>query len=299
MSARQFDQHLKELISQESAPLPHCLHRKTEQTLANLPPKISKKRRTVPRTTAGLAACLLIFLFVIMPNISTTYAAALEELPLLGDLVRVFTIRSYHYDRGQRELDADIPEISDSGSATGSGQINQDIDTLTDTVIRQFYHDAALYDNKGYDSVTIHYETLTNTAQWFTLQLTISERSGSSNTFFKYYHIDRTTGNEVIFSDLFDESGRAALEKSISAKMKKEMSGSDNVMYWIEDNEMSEEISLLRSDQNFYFTENGTLVIVYNKYEVAPGSMGCPTFSFTRAEYAPFLSPHFLPLIPE
>ena len=38
-----------------------------------------------------------------------------------------------------------------------------------------------------------------------------------------------------------------------------------------------------------FFTENGDLVIVYDKYTIAPGSMGNPAFTIPKSVYEPLL----------
>lgn len=54
-------------------------------------------------------------------------------------------------------------------------------------------------------------------------------------------------------------------------------------MYWVRDGEGVEEdlievFETIKEDQNFYITEQGKLVIAFDKYEVAPGYMGLVEF---------------------
>ncbi|MDD6333654.1 MAG: RsiV family protein, partial [Clostridia bacterium] len=39
------------------------------------------------------------------------------------------------------------------------------------------------------------------------------------------------------------------------------------------------------SEQNFYFADNGNIVIVFEKYEVAPGYMGSCEFEIPKEIY--------------
>ena len=75
--------------------------------------------------------------------------------------------------------------------------------------------------------------------------------------------------------------------------MKAQMSQDEGVSYWVEDSEVGEDFTALDGEQNFYFAENGSLVIVYDKYEVSPGSMGCPEFVISYAEYLDYIAPHY------
>ena len=291
MNDYQFDEYVKALIAEEEIELPESVRERTEQTLASLPLRMPKRKPRIMRTVTSIAACMAILLLGVMPNISTAYATAVEDIPIIGDLVRVFTIRNYFYEDDRHELNAEIPEIADPKNEDAGNLINKDIDELTSAVISKFYHELEISSGKGYGSVYIDYETLTNSEHWFTLKLTVSELKGSSDTSSKYYHIDRTTGSYITFADLFDEKGYTALEELIVTQMKNQMAQSEDISYWIEDSEAGEDFTALNAQQNFYFKENGNLVIVYNKYEVGPGSMGCPELELLPEEYMEYMNP--------
>ena len=291
MNDHQFDEYIKLLVADNDIEIPASVHERTEQTLESLPIRIPKQKPRIMRSIASIAACMAILLIGVMPNISTAYAAAVVDIPIFGDLVRVFTIRNYFYEDDRHELNAEIPEVSDPQNEDAGNLINKDINELTSAVISKFYHELEISSVSGYGSVHIDYETLTNTEQWFTLKLTISEIKGSSDTSSKYYHINRTTGSYIIFADLFDEKHYTALEELIMTQMKNQMAQSEDITYWIEDSEIGEDFITLNANQNFYFKENGNLVLVYNKYEVGPGSMGCPEFELLPEEYMEYMNP--------
>lgn len=293
MNDYQFDEYIKTLIAEEDIEIPASVRERTEQTLASLPLRMPKRKPRIMRTITSIAACMAIMLLGVMPNISTAYAAAVDDIPIIGDLVRVLTIRNYFYEDDRHELNAEIPGVTDPENAEVSDLINKDIGELTSAVISKFYHELEISSGKGYGSVYIDYETLANSEQWFTLKLTVSELKGSSDTTSKYYHIDRTTGDYVTFADLFESEDYTWLENLIVNQMNVQMAQEEGVSYWVEDSKVGEDFTALDGEQNFYFAENGSLVIVYNKYEVGPGSMGCPEFEITPEEYAEYIAPHY------
>ena len=59
--------------------------------------------------------------------------------------------------------------------------------------------------------------------------------------------------------------------------------------YWVDGDNDALNFRAIDPDQNFYFAENGDIVIAFDKYEVAPGSAGCPTFQIPRSIYAEYL----------
>lgn len=293
MSNRQFDEYIKSLVEEENIEIPASVRERTEQTLASLPVRIPKRKTHIMRSITAVAACMAILLLGVMPNLSTAYATAVQGIPVIGDLVRVFTIRNYFYEDDRHEMDAEIPAVNDPENAEAGNLINKDIEELTNAVISQFYKELAASSGKGYGSVYIDYEILTNSEQWFTLKLTISELKGSSDTSTKYYHIDRTKGVSVVFGDLFQAKTYAYLEEHIVSQMKAQMTTDDSISYWIEDSVIGEDFIALDAEQNFYFMEDGSLVIVFDKYVVGPGSMGCPEFVISYAEYSDKITPHY------
>ena len=282
-----FDQEIQQRIEKEPTPVvPDFVHAMTETTLADLPEK-APGRRTIffpfKRLTAA-AACATFLLLGLMPNISPAYAQAVEPLPIIGSIVRVLTIRNYFYEDEGHLLEAVVPSISDPTATTASDLINADIDRLTGDAIGRFYAELEL-SKEGHGSIHIDYETILSTDRWFTLQLMVSETAGSSDNQLRYYHIDRSTGRYITFGDLFTYEGYTAMESCILEEMEHRMTADPDVAYWIDE----EGAAALSDNQPFYFTEDGTLVIVYDKYTVAPGSMGNPTFEISKTFYQQYL----------
>lgn len=290
-----FDQDIRDAIQEEQIAVPEFIHQRAEMLLDSLPEKeTTPKLHVLPRPVrrfASTAACFLFLTLVLLPNVSVTYAQALEKIPVIGDLVEIFTVRNYFYSDGSHELDAKVPEVNDPNNQQVSNLINKDVNELTEAVIQKFYDDLEISHDTGYGSIYIDYETVTNTDEWFTLKLTVSEVQASSNTYFKFYHIDRINGTYVTFGDLFDSKDFNAIEQIVRTRMEEEMAADPELVYWTEDTGLGQSIIALSDEQNFYFDEAGNLVIVYNKYEVGPGFMGCPEIVISKESFEKYLVP--------
>ena len=288
-----FDQEIREALQGEEIPVPESIHRRTEMLLESLPERETRPQLcilpTATRRFISAAACILFAMLVVLPNLSVTYAHAVENFPIIGDLVEIFTVRNYFYSDDRHELDADVPEVNDPNNQQVSNLINKDVNELTSAVIQKFYDDLEISHDTGYGSIYIDYETVTNTDEWFTLKLTVSEVQASSNTYFKFYHIDRTNGTYVTLVDLIDSEDFGAIEQIIRAQMEAEMAADPDVVYWTEDTELGQSVTALSAEQNFYFDDAGNLVIVYDKYEVAPGFMGCPEIVIGKENFDKYL----------
>lgn len=251
--------------------------------LADLPEKKAKPAsvRVLPKAAAA-AACFIFIVFFLFPNISVTYAHALEQLPVIGDLVRVVTIRNYFYADEYHELDVDVPQV-DIENSEAFDLINKDIDELTDALVQQFYSDLAAIGDDGHGSVYADYQTVTDTERWFTLKIRVTEASGSSNTYFKYYHVNKQTGSIVRLGDLAaDNRFYERIEQEIQKQMRTEMEQNSDLIYWTEDSVIGKDLRSVSPDHNFYWNKDGDLVIPFDKYEIAPGYMGTPEFTISK-----------------
>ena len=289
-----FDKYIKSEVAKEQTDIPDSVKNRIEQTLVDLPEKkpVKKQIRILPRIAAS-AACFVFIILFLLPNVSVTYAQALEQLPVIGDLVRVVTIRNYYYDDNHWKMDINIPQI-ESEDSKSVDYINKDVSELTTALINRFYEDLEINGNKGYGSLNVDYEVVTNTDSWFTLKLTVCQTAASSNTYFKFYHIDKNQGKIVELGDLFNtDKFSDSLVAEIKKQMQEQMANDENISYWINTSGIGEEFATVSANHNFYWNENGDLVIIFDKYEVGPGSMGTPEFVIDKGVIRDILKSEF------
>lgn len=297
-----FDERIKEEFKNENIVVPEEVHAKLEDTLQNLPErevKTTKRHfKVVYRKALTIAASIAFALLVFMPNVSVAYAQAMSEIPVLGAIVHVFTIRNYLHEGEKQELVANIPNVNiENGTNTEDANdiyleydLNDAVDAFTSKIIDQFYADLALMESEEYcKAVNIDYEVVTNNFDWFTLRINVTETEASGYTYAKFYHISRTTGEIVTFADMIDSSNYPSLEEYIISDMKAQMEADKDIEYFFDNPEIGEDIVYVTDDQNFYFDENNNLVMVYNEYTVAPGFMGMPEITIPVEVYEPLM----------
>ena len=288
-----FDKYIKSKAAKEQTDIPDSVKKRIEQTLADLPEKkpVIKQIRVLPRILAS-AACFVFIMLFLLPNVSVTYAQALEPIPVIGDIVRVVTIRNYFYSDDKHEMDIDVPKIE--GDNDAAENINRDINQLTETLVGQFYEDVELIGDEGHSSIYLDYETVTNTDTWFTLKIRVHEAAGSSNTYYKFYHIDKRTNEIVKLGDLAkNNSFYDVLVKEIKRQMKLQMENDSSVVYWLDDSIIGKDYVSLTENHNFYWNDNGDLVIIFDKYEVCPGAMGTPEFVIEKGVFKDILKSEY------
>ena len=244
-----------------------------------------KKNRKGAGRTAGWIAAAAVLTLVIVPNVSAEAAYAMEQIPILGSVIKAVTIREYQYEDDQ--FSADIQEvqleqggeIEDAKTDESIATINESIEEMTDRLIARFEEQAA--SGEGHSGVYTNHEVVTDTDTWFTLRLTVTEVAASGMEYQYYYHIDKTTGEIAALKDLFKEGADYVnlISENIKKQMRDEMAADESKIYWVDsEEEIGHQFETIKEDQNFYLNDAGQIVICFDEYEVAPGYMGLVEF---------------------
>ena len=70
-----------------------------------------RARRKAIGTRIAAAAAIVVCMLFVLPNTSKTVALAMQQIPLLGDLVELITVRNYQYEDEQYHADINVGEI--------------------------------------------------------------------------------------------------------------------------------------------------------------------------------------------
>lgn len=249
--------------------------------------KLDKKRKSLTRRVrfAGGAVAAAMAVIVALPNTNESIAKAMEKIPVIGSIVRVVTFRDYDYNDGNSEAHVSIPNIETDGSNSNNedaaNQINNDVKGYTQQLIDQFEADAKdYYGSEAYKGLDVSYDVITDTEDWFTLRITVLETAASGNQYYRFYHIDKKTNSVATLSTVFkdDVDYITPISENIKEQMRTNTNEDKGIVYFLDDEEISDNFKEIKPDQNFYFNSNNDLVIVFDEYEVAPGSMGNPEF---------------------
>lgn len=245
--------------------------------------KIRKQKRKM-YYNLGVAIAAVVAL-VILPNTSPLVAQAMEQLPIVGGLFEVITIRNYTFEDEFRHVDVEVPFIVEPNSENGEKNVavqsvNKSVEEYVDEMLADF---ETTMQQEGYHGLDIAYEIITDTESWFTLRIDVVDTQASGYQTQKFYHIDKTTGKKVQIEDLFikDSNYVDIISEEIIRQMQEQMKGGE-IVYFIEDDGIVEPFRKISEDQNFYFNKEGELVIVFGEYEVGPGCIGCPEFTISE-----------------
>ncbi len=159
-------------------------------------------------------------------------------------------------------------------------RVNLDIESITEELVERFKKELE-ESEEGYSSLDVDYEVVTDNDRWYTLKLSVLEVQASGYEYYRYYTIDKTTGSLMTLKELVGgDKGIRAVSEEIKRQMEEQMSEDENVIYFLDNPETEEwNFKQVKDDQNFYFDSKGNLVIAFDEYEVAPGSMGALEFT--------------------
>lgn len=247
--------------------------------------KNSVKKGMIFKWTAGVAAAILIS--IILPNMNGDIAKAMGNIPVLGKYFQVVTFREYHYEDDNNTADIVVPKVETEEEATDqevktAETMNKSIEEYAQGFMQEF-QDNLKSQGEGYQELQMNYEVVTDNEDWLTIKVNVLQVEASGYEQAKFFHIDKKTGKEVVLSDLFAEGSDyvGIISENILTQMKEQMAQDENKIYFCEGN--GDDIDdynfkQIKEDQNFYFNENGELVIAFDEYEVAPGYMGTVEF---------------------
>lgn len=244
----------------------------------------SGRKRYCPiwvRSCAGAVAAMIAFVIVVNCNANIAYA--MEEIPVLGTIVKVVTLSTYQSKDVDMSADIRTPKIEaeeDSGMKDAAQQVNKTVKEYTDEVIRQYKKDVEATNGRGTENVTTDYEVITDNDVLFSLRVNTTIALNTSGVTIKIYHINKKTGKMITLPDLFKDGVdyKKLLQDEVIRQMRQKMAQDENATYFVDEDIPEWKWEGITDNTNFYFNEAGCLTMVFDKYDIAPGYMGVCEF---------------------
>ena len=179
--------------------------------------RAARRRHAIRIASPIIAACAV---FVLILNTVPTFAAALYEVPLLGEVCRVLTVRSYHYGDDKKNVDIEVPAIDvELGGADWAGSVNRLIEATVEAEVAQSearaeeYYEAFIAtggDPEDYHPIGIEvdYEVYYASDEILSFAVIKTETLATAYETFHYYNYDLETGEELSVEALAGENWR-------------------------------------------------------------------------------------------
>jgi len=247
--------------------------------------KIMNKKKYFKRSWAAVASIAVIAgVLTISINSSPVLAQTLSEIPIVGGIVKVLTIKEYAMNEDTYNADIKTPAIEGLENKNLENSLNEKYQAENKELYEQFMADTeSLKDNGGgHMGVDSGYVVKTDTDKILSVGRYVVNTVGSSSTTFKFDTIDKENEVLITLKSLFKDDGYVdIISKNIKEQMIEQHKSDENKMYWVEgvqDEIMTDLFEKISKDQNFYISQENKLIISFDKYEVAPGCMGVVEF---------------------
>lgn len=228
----------------------------------------------------GKCAAAVVVAVAVTTNVSPAAAAYLEQIPVLGAFAELVTFRNYQDDGGNTEANIQTPHVTGMENTTLQDALNEEFDAYADALIAQYEQDVKDLGGAGYEGVECSYRVVTDTDRILAVEIDTLVTQASAEQRKNYYVVDKANDKLLQLEDLFLDGSDyiGIISKNIQSQMEEQMAADESKTYFIGEEEPSAFTSIA-SDQQFYINEDGSLVISFNEYEVAPGYMGAVSFT--------------------
>ena len=182
----------------------------------------------------------------------------------------------------QKKGTASLPQIpvNDPALSDAVDDFNNDLTDYIEHLQAMFaWNVIRKYD--GYVALDTRYVILCDNSEMLSIRFNTTINIGGSSQYTKYFTLNKRIKKVIKIGDLFKEDVpyRSVISKEILSQMSRQTADGDAI-YFIPGEGWPEESCFKEIDdgQNFYINEKGKLVVAFDEYQVAPGSMGCPEF---------------------
>ena len=229
-------------------------------------------RRNMKKWYASAAAVGLIIVSV---NASSTFAKSLENIPVIGNIIRVVNFNNYRIDKDGMDVSISLPEVS-SDSKDLEYKLNKEFEKEGKEAYKKYEAEVEKLEKEGkttHKSAEMWSETVAENDKTLSVAIYNTETEASAATSRKIYNIDKKDKTILTLEGMFGNNDYVdVLSKNILSQMKERTKKDSNDVYFVD------HTFKIKKDQPFYINDKGELVICFDEYEVAPGSAGLVEF---------------------
>ena len=287
----------------EEIPIPAELSGRVRAAIVRSEEKRKSQRQRIPTvrirrkhriwgTCAGMAAALVL-VFTTALNTNTAFAEMAAGLPVIGAAARILTFRSYERDEGDWKISVEIPSVEMIAKDTNGldSALNQEIYDLCsqyadEAVERAREYKKAFMETGGTEEeweahdINIHvgYEIKAQTEAYLSFAVQGTENWSSAYSETKYYNIDLKDNKMVTLADVLGHDYARIEDESILRQMEN-MEEKEGIAFW---SKSEGGFTGVTDKTVFYMNEKENPVIVFDKYEIAPGAYGKLEFEIDK-----------------
>lgn len=237
------------------------------------------------------ATLIGIFLITIVAGICVSQAFAQcvsdeqEDTTSTGKVISVSTVKKLIINEETFDADIEIPFIEGLENKELENSLNEQYLAEGEKLYEDFVAEIEEIKAQGMEAhlgISSGYIIKTDTGKILSIERYVVNVAASSSTVTKYDNIDKEKEILLTLPGLFkNEDYINVISENIKEQMLEQVKSDENKHYWVEGVEENDFFGLfekISKEQKFYINENYKLIIVFDKYEVAPGYMGVVEF---------------------
>ncbi len=265
--------------------------------------KTRRRKHYMLKRTAAAAAAITV-LFTAGLNVNEAFAETAASLPLIGQLAKVLTVRSYHGGEGDFNIDMEIPAIESAGSGAISDtefteKINREIEKISDDYMTQAKaefedYKEAFFATGGTEEewndrkmdIIIDYDIKYQSNPILSMELKTAKGWVAAAEERYYYNLDLSADRELKLEDVLGEDWKEICNRETDRQIREQIASDDSLSYFgYGDNGLTaEKFTSVEEDTDFYINADGKVVLVFPEYSIAPGYMGVREFAVGDAK---------------
>ena len=285
----------------EEIEIPAELSKRVEKAISQYDDRLNKRTffsgRKILYRTAGVCAAAGVVLFTLSVNTSTVFAKAVGEIPILGSLARLVTFRSYTEETDAVKMTVEIPSLEIIAADTESlaQEVNQQIHNLCEEYAKEAMQRAEEYRlaflatggtqqewEEHHLEFNVGYDIKAQTEEYLSFSIWGDENWSSAGDTINYYTMDLANMKMLTLEDLLGENYIEIANDCIYKQMK-DMEAKGISFFSAEEGGFTG----ITPDTGFYLNQKGNPVVVFAKYEIAPGAFGPIEFEITDQQSIP------------
>lgn len=273
--------------SYESLEIPEELNMMVEESIIRSKRRYRKNKKILwkKRVKVGIAASLLVASsFTIGINTSKSFAMKVNTVPVLSEIAKLVSFKAFDVKSKYIQAEVNIPSVENTGSKTLEKRINEEIHKKMEKHLKEAEKRAEEYYKAFIETggtkeefrkvqVKIDYKLKYQSGNMISFSVYHFESLASAYQKTYFYTISLDEGKKLTLSDILGTDYKAIVNKQIKDQISKAPE-----KYF--KGEMG--FQGISEDQKFYINKEGKLVIVFDKYEIAPGSAGEPEFEINQ-----------------
>lgn len=247
--------------------------------------KVMKNPKNKFFKTVSMVAASLVLLLGLTVNSSYGFAQGIYRIPIIGELAKMITFREYTIENETSINEVTIPNVEIVNNKVVENLINDTINKKINEILEEqaildaeykkaYLETGGKEENFNKIEMTVDYKLYYTSDNIISFEIYKYQTLAPAYNENNFYNINLKTGNNLTLKNVLGENYANLIKESVEKQTINRMKENPNSIYDLDYLRQME----INENRSFYVKENGDIVVVFAKYEIASGSMGMQEF---------------------